>query len=58
MYSFRIRNYATTYTEDSVYIIGGRTNDYDYHPDYRQMTARDLRNKTDWSRTVRPWLRT
>jgi len=35
----RIRNYATTYTEDSVYIIGGRTNDYDYHPDYRQMTA-------------------
>lgn len=35
----RLRNYATTYTEDSVYIIGGRTNDYDYHPKERQMTA-------------------
>jgi len=39
VYVFRIRNYATTYTEDSVYIIGGRTNDYDYHPKERQMTA-------------------
>ena len=39
MYVFRLRNYATTYTEDSVYIIGGRTNDYDYHPKERQMTA-------------------
>ena len=36
---FRIRNYATAYTENSVYIIGGRHNDYGYNPKNRQMTA-------------------
>jgi len=35
----RIRNYATAYTENSVYIIGGRQNDYGYYPKNRQMTA-------------------
>ena len=39
VYLFRIRNYATTYTENSVYIIGGRHNDYGYNPKNRQMTA-------------------
>lgn len=34
----RIRNYATTYTEKSVYIIGGRHHEYDYEPNHRQMT--------------------
>ena len=39
MYLFRIRNYATAYTKNSVYIIGGRQNDYGYYPKHRQMTA-------------------
>ena len=38
VYLFRIRNYATAYTEKSVYIIGGRQNDYGYYPKDRQMT--------------------
>ena len=39
VYLFRIRNYATAYTKNSVYIIGGRQNDYGYYPKNRQMTA-------------------